>query len=194
MVLARRQIPATERIPTVTIDSARPTTPAPGGLYQLPNGDWIDLTTVKAILALRGEHYAISGRHPPRVRIDTTMSNAIHILNFESDDDAERFRDQLAGLVNGALAAVVPASPAVRAAGPAVVAVAAAGVRGGGVGGVKKRRYRINCDCGSYVWERYPPRRFMRCRGCGRSLGHMQVEVISPDPEGARSARKERRP
>lgn len=43
---------------------------------------------------------------------------------------------------------------------------------------VKARRYYVydmNCDCASYVWARTPPRgHFMRCRYCGRELGHMQ--------------------
>lgn len=54
----------------------------------------------------------------------------------------------------------------------------------------KKRIYRINCDCCSYKWERYPPRRFMRCRFCGRSLGDMQVEVVGYPRQFGMSGRK----
>lgn len=43
---------------------------------------------------------------------------------------------------------------------------------------MKKRLYRINCDCCLYKWERYPPKRFMRCRFCRRLLGDMQVELV----------------
>ena len=41
--------------------------------------------------------------------------------------------------------------------------------------------YRINCDCASYLWTRKPapPGRFMRCRGCGRSLGDFQVAILA---------------
>jgi hypothetical protein len=41
-------------------------------------------------------------------------------------------------------------------------------------------KYKINCDCCSYVWERRrpPQAKFLKCRGCGRKLGDMQVTEI----------------
>jgi hypothetical protein len=44
-------------------------------------------------------------------------------------------------------------------------------------------RYKINCDCASYTWTRNPPKKgvlFMRCRGCHKPLGDLQVTYIGP--------------
>lgn len=40
--------------------------------------------------------------------------------------------------------------------------------------------YHVNCDCCSYDWTRYPTKgKFMRCRGCHRLLGDMDVSVVT---------------
>jgi hypothetical protein len=43
-------------------------------------------------------------------------------------------------------------------------------------------RYRINCSCASYTWTRSKQRGvFMRCRGCGKLLGDMEVDYLGPE-------------
>jgi len=44
---------------------------------------------------------------------------------------------------------------------------------------MKKITYHINCDCSSYNWTRRPKKGlFIRCKGCGKLLGDMEVSVV----------------
>ena len=41
--------------------------------------------------------------------------------------------------------------------------------------------YHVNCDCASYFWTRHPMRgAFLRCKGCGRRVGDMDVSIVTP--------------
>ena len=49
-------------------------------------------------------------------------------------------------------------------------------------------RFKINCDCASYVWVRRPARKgthFLRCKGCGKKLGDMSVTDLGVVPKPA---------
>ncbi len=74
-------------------------------LTQLPNGDWLDLETVTGIRMQSRMSFPAGDTPSPvylpaRVCIDT-RGGVVTVVNFESDDDAEAFRDELAGKVNG---------------------------------------------------------------------------------------------
>lgn len=69
-------------------------------LKQLPNGDWIDPTTVTSVRALELSRCVFT---------DTTHSNRVvvmwgkmmcSVINCESYADAERIRDEIAGWCN----------------------------------------------------------------------------------------------
>ena len=45
--------------------------------------------------------------------------------------------------------------------------------------------YHVNCDCCSYNWTRRPMRgAFLRCKGCGRLVGDMDVSIVTPNAAG----------
>lgn len=66
-------------------------------LYQLPNGNYIDLSLV---VGIRFEPRTES--LPPRVYLDL-RNGIIEYVPFEFEEDAETFRDNLAGMCNNAM-------------------------------------------------------------------------------------------
>ena len=71
-------------------------------LEQLPNGDWIDLREVVGLRMLpRSTPSPPFALHPPRVCVDLRNS-VILVIGFESNEEAETYRDVLAQKVNQA--------------------------------------------------------------------------------------------
>lgn len=70
-------------------------------LIQLANGDWVDPQTVHAVRALPALQCETTGtRHAPLVVVHHGDHGFLAIIDFESMEDAEAYRDQLAGEVN----------------------------------------------------------------------------------------------
>lgn len=68
-------------------------------LHKLSNGTWLDLSTVKAIIALPNSSDSLCGTHRARVRIDHG-AHGMELITCNDDEDAVRLSDELAGLVN----------------------------------------------------------------------------------------------
>lgn len=67
-------------------------------LQQLPNGAWIDLTTVIAIRPLPTQINGLGGTHRARVVIHTTIG--LEIVTANDDEHAITLANEYAKLVN----------------------------------------------------------------------------------------------
>lgn len=68
-------------------------------LHQLPNGDWIDLRTITSIRYAPRETGYSGMIHAPRIIVEAGPIFC-RIIDFESNEDAQAARDELANLVN----------------------------------------------------------------------------------------------
>ena len=70
-------------------------------LYQLPNGQWIDVANVRAILATEGAYRTVIDGEPYHARVAVHFtSGRIEIIETESWEECQKLRDRLATEVN----------------------------------------------------------------------------------------------
>lgn len=74
-------------------------------LIQLPNGNWIDPKYLIRVRMLPREQGALGTVYPSRVNLNFSPAHTggmFEQVEFESDEDAERFRDEMAAKCNAA--------------------------------------------------------------------------------------------
>ena len=70
-------------------------------LYRLPNGQWIDVADVRAILAREGAYRTVIDGDPYPARVAIHFAGGrIEIIETESWEECQKLRDRLATEVN----------------------------------------------------------------------------------------------
>ena len=70
-------------------------------LYQLPNGQWIDVANVRAISATEGAYRTVIDGEPYPARVAVHLADGrIEIIETESWEECQKLRDRLATEVN----------------------------------------------------------------------------------------------